>query len=383
MQRTAPRRVSPQRVAIATSILIATAWLSGCQTPPKSAPPAIQKHPGGAKAGANSAQMNRPFVRRPNVWYPPLEPLPPRPIVVQPPPVRKPAPAPAPSEPAGGTFITAAAIRPPGGIGRDRWDAIVVHHAAAREATPQSMDNYHREHNNWRNGLGYHFVIGNGVKYPDGKIFVGSRWKQQMEGAHCRTREPGRFFGKWRPKNFFNTNGIGICLIGNLQKDPPTPKQMAALEQLIVLLCKETGVPVQSVFGHGEITNKTACPGSRMNLASLRNRVAAAYRRSAVPYASSAAAWPMGALGDGEFASEPDSDLFVDGAALCNFTPAIEFAEDSPEVAEGDAWLAVCALDADACDEWHDTPFETVIYASSSGKPAKPTDVCSLKPGGK
>ena len=69
-----------------------------------------------------------------------------------------------------------------------------MHHSASREVTPQSMDNYHRNVRGWSNGLGYHFVIGNGVNTTDGRIYTSSRWRQQISGAHCRSKS-GRYFG--------------------------------------------------------------------------------------------------------------------------------------------------------------------------------------------
>lgn len=158
---------------------------------------------------------------------------------------------------------------PTGGIKRGRWQAIVVHHAATNKATPQGMNDYHRNVRKWSNGLGYHFVIGNGIGYPDGKIYVGNRWKQQLTGAHCKSGS-GRFFGVWRPSNYFNEHGIGICLIGDFERERPTSRQLAALRELVQFLCDETGIPPQSVHGHGEVTHKTACPGDHLSVSTLR-----------------------------------------------------------------------------------------------------------------
>lgn len=163
-------------------------------------------------------------------------------------------------------------LAPRGGVRRGLWKVIVVHHSANDKDSPKSMDAYHRSRG-W-DGLGYHFVIGNGVSYPDGKIFVGSRWRRQQTGAHCKSG-PGRYFGVWRTGNFFNENGIGICLVGNFDSSRPTAKQQAALRRLVAYLTRETGIRANAVYGHGEVTHKTACPGRNLRVASLRAALAA------------------------------------------------------------------------------------------------------------
>lgn len=168
---------------------------------------------------------------------------------------------------------------PPGGIKRGQWRVIVVHHSASPKATPQGMHNYHLKERGWSNGLGYHFVIGNGVNYPDGRIYAGPRWMRQIQGAHCKTGQ-GRYFGQWRPSGFFNDRGIGICLIGDFEKSWPTPRQLDALRKLTAFLCWETGISPDNIYGHGEVTHKTLCPGRHLNMHTVRNSAGAALARS-------------------------------------------------------------------------------------------------------
>ncbi|MCG3128985.1 MAG: hypothetical protein CHACPFDD_03881 [Phycisphaerae bacterium] len=164
---------------------------------------------------------------------------------------------------------------PARGIVRKNWKTIVVHHSANASDTPDSMHRYHLLRG-WENGLGYHFVIGNGVNYPDGQVYVGPRWSRQQPGAHCATKKGGMFFGAWRPKGFFNDHGIGICLIGNLNRTRPTAKQVKSLQTLVRFLTKETGIGASQVYGHGHITHATECPGKNLSLAQLRQVVSAA-----------------------------------------------------------------------------------------------------------
>lgn len=149
---------------------------------------------------------------------------------------------------------------PPGGI-KQRWDTIVIHHSASPNATPQGMRAYHMNVRGW-DELGYHFVIGNGVNYPDGKVFIGERWKEQMHGAHCKT-----------PSNHYNYHGIGICLIGNFQTGHPTHKQLDSLARLVSFLMRECRIPQSNIRTHGGITHRTECPGRNFSMAALLQRI--------------------------------------------------------------------------------------------------------------
>jgi hypothetical protein len=149
----------------------------------------------------------------------------------------------------------------------DRWTCIVIHHSADDRGTPESIDRAHRLRG-W-DELGYHFVIGNGEGYPDGQVYVGSRWQKQKHGAHCKV-----------PGNYYNEHGIGICLVGNLDEHPPSELQMQALSRLVLFLEDRCGFGFDRVLTHGGITGKTRCPGRYFSMNDL-------YRRTFVPmYAS-------------------------------------------------------------------------------------------------
>lgn len=192
------------------------------------------------------------------------QPAPARPIAAgpsqrpQPPPTVDPRPQPQqqqvrrqPGEPA---------WYPPGGI-NGRWTTIVVHHSATATGNARSFDKAHRD-KGW-DELGYHFVIGNGTSTPDGHIEVGTRWRSQKHGAHCKT-----------PDNYFNDHGIGICLVGDFTKTRPTPRQMASLQRLVSFLCDQCRIPDSRVTTHGLVTNKTQCPGRNFPIMSLRRSLA-------------------------------------------------------------------------------------------------------------
>ena len=136
------------------------------------------------------------------------------------------------------------------------WKAIVVHHSASDTGDAASIDRSHR--NRGWDELGYHFVIGNGSNTPDGLVEVGSRWRKQKHGAHCKT-----------PDNYYNDYGIGICLVGNCENHPPTAGQMASLKKLLVFLTQRYALTSDQVYGHRDL-KPTECPGRFVSVSSLR-----------------------------------------------------------------------------------------------------------------
>lgn len=133
-------------------------------------------------------------------------------------------------------------------VRRNRWRYIVIHHSATDTGTPQSLDQYHRRRG-MENGLAYHFVIGNGRGMADGQIAVGHRWRAQLKGGHLAS-------------DALNEVAIGICLIGNFEKNRPTAEQMRSLYALTGYLMNRTGLGIASVRTHRQINPKpTICPG--------------------------------------------------------------------------------------------------------------------------
>ncbi len=134
-----------------------------------------------------------------------------------------------------------------------RWRSIVLHHSATESGNPESFDKYHREVNKWENGLGYHFVIGNGNGMADGEVAVGHRWRDQLDGAHVRGKES---------EGNANSFSIGICLVGNFNNSLPTARQLASLKGLLAFLRREYGIGLAAIVGHNAAAvGNTDCPG--------------------------------------------------------------------------------------------------------------------------
>ena len=61
-------------------------------------------------------------------------------------------------------------------IDQDPWDQIIIHHSGRMTGTVRDLDA--RAKSAGLNGVGYHFVIGNGSGLSDGVVEKGYRWTQ-------------------------------------------------------------------------------------------------------------------------------------------------------------------------------------------------------------
>ena len=149
----------------------------------------------------------------------------------------------------------------------DQWTHIILHHSATDFGNAAMFDRLHRQRN-W-DELGYHFVIDNGDGGAAGVVEVGSRWRKQKHGAHCRV-DP-------RDANTWNEHGIGICLVGDFTSRRPSEAQMASAVRLIAYLMRTCNIPKRNILGHEQVPGaQTACPGKRFPYGELLRRVAAA-----------------------------------------------------------------------------------------------------------
>lgn len=135
---------------------------------------------------------------------------------------------------------------------RRKTEAIVLHHSASGPTT--TIQDVHRWHlaNGW-SGIGYHYVI-----YADGQIWTGR--PEDTVGAHAY----------YSAKQEANSNGIGVCLIGNFETGKPTQAQLDSLVWLIRdIRTRHLGIAVQ---GHKDVM-PTACPGKNFPWAELIRRL--------------------------------------------------------------------------------------------------------------
>jgi hypothetical protein len=141
-------------------------------------------------------------------------------------------------------------------VRRGRWQYIVVHNSGTRQGNAAAFDYYHRHVRHMPNGLAYHFVIGNGTSTGDGQIEIGDRWRRQINGGHVHS-------------DYLNNIALGICLVGDFNRDLPSRAQLESCEELIRYLrqrCGKVGNHYPIVLPHKEINPprwSTDCPGDR------------------------------------------------------------------------------------------------------------------------
>jgi hypothetical protein len=180
--------------------------------------------------------------------------LPPEPA--DPKPVRVTTPVPANSSPIG---------TPPGVISRSRWtrsgviaalanpmngiSRITVHHTAVMSGDIRSEADAVRMLNSVRNShlkrgwadIGYHYAID-----PQGRIWEGRPLTWQ--GAHVEAT---------------NEHNLGIVMMGNFDRQTPTPAALASLDSFLVDSARRFRVPVSRIYTHREL-KPTECPGTSL-----------------------------------------------------------------------------------------------------------------------
>jgi hypothetical protein len=139
-------------------------------------------------------------------------------------------------------------------VQRGRWKFIIVHNSGTRQGNASAFDYYHRHVRRMQNGLAYHFVIGNGTSSGNGQVEIGDRWRRQINGGHVHS-------------DYLNNISLGICLVGDFNRDQPTRAELDACDELIRYLRTRCGradgreIPVRP---HREMNPPqwaTDCPG--------------------------------------------------------------------------------------------------------------------------
>lgn len=144
-------------------------------------------------------------------------------------------------------------------------DLVIIHHTykpdiAAWNADERSdlekgaywwkvIDRFHRS-KGWK-GIGYHALI-----TPDGLIWRGRMLNEV--GAHTE--------GK-------NRTSVGICLLGNFDREHPTDEQWSSLKWCVAAILNRLKLSEARVFFHRDFANKT-CPGMNLNLRTVREAIA-------------------------------------------------------------------------------------------------------------
>ena len=142
-----------------------------------------------------------------------------------------------------------------------QWQAIVIHQSGSAFGTPASIEAQHK--GKTLDGMGFHFLVGNGSGLEDGEIHVGYRWLDQSAGAHAAGKQ-----GDW-----MNRHSIGICLVGDFGRNPPSDQQMLRLSQLVWALADRLNIPQDKIYLHRDLA-QTNDPGPYFPEAAFRAALA-------------------------------------------------------------------------------------------------------------
>lgn len=133
-------------------------------------------------------------------------------------------------------------------IEQSRWDSIVIVHSGEPAGSAADLAQQHKTLG--YDGLGFHFVIGNGKRMGDGEIHVGYRWLDQRSGADL----------SGVGSDFNSSSAIEICLVGDGDRRPFSEEQMYRLAQLVNALGDRLGIPGERIYLHKDLAG-TSSPG--------------------------------------------------------------------------------------------------------------------------
>lgn len=135
----------------------------------------------------------------------------------------------------------------------NRWNYIVIHHSAGNYGNIEHLQNIHdqRQYKEPIHAIAYHYIIGNGNGMEDGKVESDIRKKYNLWGVHVSKNNRDR-----------NYRGLGICIIGNLEKNEMTSNQYDGLIKLTIELMEEYNIDIENIGFHGKFPGEsTKCPG--------------------------------------------------------------------------------------------------------------------------
>ncbi|MCK5173697.1 MAG: N-acetylmuramoyl-L-alanine amidase, partial [Planctomycetes bacterium] len=74
-------------------------------------------------------------------------------------------------------------------------------------------------------------------------------------------------------RNWANEEAVGICLVGDFTKTPPTTGQLQSLARLVKFLQSKYRIPSSRIYGHGSTpgyTGGTMCPGDKFPMTAFK-----------------------------------------------------------------------------------------------------------------
>jgi len=116
----------------------------------------------------------------------------------------------------------------------------------------QAIRRFHVEYRGWSD-IGYHAgieLINDRFEILLGRMF-------DVQGAHCS-------------HSGMNYHSIGICCVGKFDTKRPPGGQVKIAQKLSKWLMDRYKIPVENVFGHGEIDSSKTCPGMMFDMVAFR-----------------------------------------------------------------------------------------------------------------
>lgn len=135
------------------------------------------------------------------------------------------------------------------------WKYIYIHHSKTPDGDARTLAHP-------QNGLGDHFLIGNGAGLADGEITRSQRWYQQLPPL------PPAGAGE------VDRRCISICVVGDFGRTRPTAAQLKQLGHLVSKLQADYSIPAGSVY-MGSQSNAVAGIGVNFPVGELRQHLAA------------------------------------------------------------------------------------------------------------
>lgn len=132
-----------------------------------------------------------------------------------------------------------------------RINHIIMHHSLTRDEDTVSWDairRYHVKELGWKD-IGYHYgveLVGDTYE-----ILVGRQLNER--GAHCKQKG-------------MNGRSVGICLIGNFDRDRVPEAQFHLAAKLVAGLLTQLDLPTGAIFNHSDFARHKTCPGEYFNL---------------------------------------------------------------------------------------------------------------------
>ncbi len=130
-------------------------------------------------------------------------------------------------------------------VNTTKWSSIVIQHLGEPAGSIKSIQRSHLS--GGLNGIGFHFIIGNGNGLGDGVVHGSERWVHQTRAARPISVDP----------ESWDENVITICLIGNGNRRSFTEKQILHLSRLVQRLQNKLSIESSDVYLASDLDNSS------------------------------------------------------------------------------------------------------------------------------